>query len=325
MKFIRHILSHIMLLILLGLVSASYYFRNQLLPDEYVQVIDHYAEKVHPDLVALASNGKLFVLKEANDNAVVIADQKPPAADNKTKETIELPLVKEIEISPIVEEVVAEAKLDAEVSQEESAEVTKEKPVEVVTEEQSVTKESIEEAVSGEGKSKSVANNNGAVLENKSDKNIEQKVVEQEPAEKPEEKQITEVVVKNAKAVQPPVSVAADVNKVNVVTDKESASYKELLNAARMAYATKQYAVSVDKYKALINLEDYEADFYGELGNVYYAMGSWDKASDVYYQAAQLLIKKGDFSQVFYLQRVLQGLNKDKAEKLAQDLKLRGS
>jgi len=314
MKFIRHILSHIMLLILLGLVSASYYFRNQLLPDEYVQVIDHYAGKIHPDLVALASNGKLFVLKEANENKLAIADKKQPAAENKTKETIELPVVKVIETTPIVEEVMV-------AEQNTAAEVVTEKPAEIVAEEKILVKEDKKEPVSEESKMMPVATNNDAVVENDSDKNIEQEVVKQESVEK----QIAEAVVENTKTIEPSVSVAADVEKVSVVTDKDAASYKELLNAARVAYASKQYDVSVGKYKELIQLEDHEADFYGELGNVYYAMGSWDKASDVYYQAAQLLIKKGDFSQLFYLQRVLQGLNKDKAEKLAQDMKPRGS
>ena len=77
--------------------------------------------------------------------------------------------------------------------------------------------------------------------------------------------------------------------------------------------------VAIEKYNELIELED-EADFHGELGNVYYAMGKWQQAGSSYYEAAVRLIDSGQLAQVGYLQRVIQGLDAEHAEKLAKQL-----
>lgn len=102
-------------------------------------------------------------------------------------------------------------------------------------------------------------------------------------------------------------------------SDKQAADSLTVLREARIAFGQGNMEVAVNKYKELIELED-EADFHGELGNVYYAMGKWQQAGSSYYEAATRLIEERQLAQVSYLQRVIQGLDAERAEKLAKQL-----
>lgn len=125
----------------------------------------------------------------------------------------------------------------------------------------------------------------------------------------------TETVV----AVTASVEHTIDVSNVEV-TDRGSDNTQDLLRAARLAFNQGNIDSSIKKYKDLIELDNDEADFHGELGNVYYAKGDWANAGIEYYAAASRLIEKKKFAQVAYLQRVIQGLDAERAEKLASEL-----
>jgi len=91
-----------------------------------------------------------------------------------------------------------------------------------------------------------------------------------------------------------------------------------LLARARNAFWRGQLDEAVSSYQELVNTNPADPNAYGELGNVYYAMGNWEKAGDAYYEAAKRLIKRNQTEQLEYLLRVLHGLNEEKAKKLMQ-------
>ena len=59
-------------------------------------------------------------------------------------------------------------------------------------------------------------------------------------------------------------------------------------------------------------------DAYGEMGNVYLRMGSPREAANAYYEAAAILVKKGELRRASSLVPMLQRLDRTKAEELNQ-------
>ena len=269
MKLLRHLLSHIILILVMFGIVSIYYYRHHILPDTYAEKIDTYAEKIHPKLKSFAR------VKKVNENS--------PSIEVVVKEDIEVVEIKVDEDKAIVkeniDEVVTEQKVDStsdvkvevsasktDVAENDIAEIDAEKPaIEVVT--------------------------------------LNEVKTEKEPEASPSE-EIEEIIETNG----------------SPDSDKEAASANDLLRAARLAFNHGDLKGSVDQYNLLIELENDEADFYGELGNVYYAMGYWEKAGLAYYEAATRLIEQRKLFQVHYLQRVIHGLDAERAEKLASQL-----
>lgn len=102
------------------------------------------------------------------------------------------------------------------------------------------------------------------------------------------------------------------------VKDSDTSSERDLLISARRAFNNGKLIESENIYLELTQMEQDNPDAFGELGNVYYSQGKWDKAGEAYYEAAVRLISKGQRNQVVYLQRVITGLNTEYAEKLNQ-------
>lgn len=124
----------------------------------------------------------------------------------------------------------------------------------------------------------------------------------------PVESQIKNIKVKNNKVEDVPV----------VIKDSNTSSERDLLISARNAFNQGKVIQSEKFYLELTLLAQNNPDIFGELGNVYYSQGKWDKAGQAYYEAAVRLITEGNRNQVVYLQRVIKGLNTKQAEKLAQ-------
>jgi len=310
MKFIRHLLSHIMFLIFISGIVAIYYFRDMVIPGEYVEKINHYAEKVHPAVVAFKHAPKKSVVVNANeekDTGVVFEKRVAvtevvviPAetADNKDQRVADLAvtekpaevLKKEELIAPVIAVQAEMTPAEVPAADKPVSEVTALKPTVPVEKE----------------KAKAVVE----IIP------VKEKVVEGVVDKKP----AAEVVVEAVPVKKQEEAVAVIQEEKKQSSDAASADYKAMLQSARSLFLNKKYKESVSKYKELIELENHEADFYGELGNVYYAMGSWDMAGEAYFEAAQRLIETGNLSQVYYLQRVLQGLDKNRADKLKNHL-----
>ena len=148
--------------------------------------------------------------------------------------------------------------------------------------------------------------------ENKTDK--EEPIV----VAKTDEAPIVEVLV-NEKTVEKTAQEVTSIEQDSVVVkDSDTSSERDLLISARNAFNQGKLVESENFYIELTQLDNDTADIFGELGNVYYSQGKWDKAGQAYFEAAVRLIKEGNFDQVAYLQRVISGLNAEHAEKLAQ-------
>ena len=102
------------------------------------------------------------------------------------------------------------------------------------------------------------------------------------------------------------------------VKDSDTSSERELLISARSAFNKGDMKNCEKYYQQLSELDNDNPDIFGELGNVYYSQGKWSEAAQAYYEAATRLIENGNRNQVMYLHRVMQGLDADYAEKLAQ-------
>ena len=331
MKFIRRILSHMMLIILLAGIVAIYYVRHQVLPETLVEKIDHYAGMAHPSLVRFKNerfNPVVIVSQERVTNEkrdVVSSDKRVEDADVAIVDSVEEPVVVEIIEKPeqVKSTDIAEAKNVNEESLTIEAVADESVADEPVTDD-SVTTVAEPVVVEKDNKAAEKPVEPKQVVVADSEKSVEVKVAET-PADKsavvPADKtEIKEVVVekqlvpeKDLKAVLPVPVVEIE----SVTSDRQSADYKQILTDARLAYIDSDFNAAIEKYKELIGLEEHEADFYGELGNVYYAMGNWSMAGEYYYEAALRLIDKGNTSQLSYLHRVIQGLDAGRAEKLS--------
>lgn len=259
MRLIRHILSHLLLMSVIAGLVVIYYFRNQVLPVQYVQKIDHYAEKVHPRLLS-------FAHKQQADTSSVMAESGSVQQEVKPAETPEVVVIEETQTQAEETVTTVQPEVPVNVVSEDVAEVKQEEP----------TVATVSDVASADDK-----------------------------------KPTDEV------AIQQPVATVTENAEQAPANDKEASSSNELLKSARTAFNNGELDVAITKYNELIELENDEADFYGELGNVHYSMGSWDKAGEAYYEAATRLIETGRLAQVLYLQRVLQGLDAERAGQLA--------
>ncbi len=305
MKLIRHILSHLLLItVMFGLVSVFYY-RHYIFPDSYSQTMDGYAEKVHPKL-------KLFARNKVLPEDTKLASSGPQQSNP--------PIVSVTEtVKPEIMEVSTEIQVPDKTAMSEQ----------VVTPEKTVTPEKMAIAENNVGEKQPAA-------EEPQSTDIAMTDVPVAEENKPEEEKplspVTENISENSSVKEDAMSITASNDNTQsevsssestdneITTDKEAASANSLLRTARQAFQQGKLDIAIEKYNELVELENDEADFYGELGNVYYAMGKWDKAGIAYYEAATRLIEERHFAQVAYLQRVIRGLDVERAEKLTEKL-----
>lgn len=93
-----------------------------------------------------------------------------------------------------------------------------------------------------------------------------------------------------------------------------------ILAAAREAYWLRDYASAEQKYQELIALDPENPDGYGELGNMYFSQGDWDKASASYYDAGTRLAAQGMFTRARQMVEVIRGLDGGQAGDLEQHI-----
>jgi len=94
----------------------------------------------------------------------------------------------------------------------------------------------------------------------------------------------------------------------------------KILAAAREAYWLRDYAVAELKYEELIAFDPDNPDGYGELGNMYFSQGDWDKATASYYEAGLRLAAQGLFDRARQLVEVIRGLNGGQGDDLEQQI-----
>ncbi|VAW95598.1 hypothetical protein MNBD_GAMMA23-1137 [hydrothermal vent metagenome] len=317
MKLIRHILSHLLLItVIFGLVSVFYY-RHYIFPDSYSQTMDGYAEKIHPKLKLFARNK---VLPEDTKLASSGSPEIHPPVVSVT-ETVK-PEIREVstEIQVPEKNIIPEKTAISEQGVMPEKNIIPEQTV--MPEQTAIAENNVEEKqpAAGEPPNTDIAMTDVPVAEeNKAEEKKLLPPIAGNISENSSVKEDAISITASSDNPHPEVS-ASESTDDEITTDKEAASANSLLRTARQAFQQGKLDIAIEKYNELVELENDEADFYGELGNVYYAMGQWNKAGIAYYEAATRLIEGNNFSQVVYLQRVIQGLDSGRAEKLAEQL-----
>jgi tetratricopeptide (TPR) repeat protein len=85
---------------------------------------------------------------------------------------------------------------------------------------------------------------------------------------------------------------------------------------ARKSFYQRKYEQSEQAYLKVIGDTEDNFDAYGELGNVYFNQGKKAQAAEAYYQAASILVRKGQVQRVKSLMGLMRHLDKSKAEEL---------
>lgn len=87
---------------------------------------------------------------------------------------------------------------------------------------------------------------------------------------------------------------------------------------ARKAFYQRNYELSEQSYQTVIDNTKDNFDAYGELGNVYFNQGKRKQAASAYFEAAAILVRKGQANRARSLIGLLRHLDKEKADKLQQ-------
>jgi hypothetical protein len=91
---------------------------------------------------------------------------------------------------------------------------------------------------------------------------------------------------------------------------------RDIWITARKAFYQRNYALSEQSYQKVIDSTEDNFDAYGELGNVYFNQGKNDQAASVYYEAAAILVRKGQVTRARSLMGLLRHLDRTKADEL---------
>jgi tetratricopeptide (TPR) repeat protein len=99
-------------------------------------------------------------------------------------------------------------------------------------------------------------------------------------------------------------------------TPQNSDSVKQSWITARKSFYQRNYEKSIDSYKEVIENTKDNFDAYGELGNVYFNQGKNEQAAAAYFEAAAILIRKGQVRRAQSLMGLMRHLDKAKASEL---------
>lgn len=87
---------------------------------------------------------------------------------------------------------------------------------------------------------------------------------------------------------------------------------------ARKSFYQRNYELSEKSYQEVIDNTNDNFDAYGELGNVYFNQGKKEQAAAAYYEAAAILVRKGQIKRARSLMGLLRHLDQSKADELQQ-------
>jgi tetratricopeptide (TPR) repeat protein len=109
-----------------------------------------------------------------------------------------------------------------------------------------------------------------------------------------------------------------NVDEQGKVIDPALASQEVRKNwvTARKSFYQRNYEQSEKSYQQVIDSTEDNFDAYGELGNVYFNQGKNKQAASAYYEAAAILVKKGQVNRARSLMGLLRHLDRTKADEL---------
>lgn len=91
---------------------------------------------------------------------------------------------------------------------------------------------------------------------------------------------------------------------------------RSLWITARKSFYQRNYKLSEQSYKQVIDKTKDNVDAYGELGNVYFNQGKNKEAASAYFEAAAILVRNGQANRARSLIGLLRHLDKSKADEL---------
>lgn len=282
MKIIRWLLSHFFLILLIVVVIYGYMFWGNL------------AGENTPAGKALAYLSSEFVEVEEFINAVK-AKQAQLSADQKTDEG---------------EQLAASSDLDTTV---ESKKNIAQQPVSIsYGQNQMRVKQNSAGDIQTESFSRaSVAQTDEAMVSNQPSR-----VAEPAPANR---QAVTAGNNASDKFISTEVAQQLDNvdNSGNVIKKSlQGDAVRESWVTARKSFYQRRYDLSEQSYQDVIaNTED-NFDAYGELGNVYFNQGKNEKAAGAYFEAASIMVRKGQVRRAKSLMGFLRHLDKSKADDL---------
>lgn len=94
----------------------------------------------------------------------------------------------------------------------------------------------------------------------------------------------------------------------------------EMLAAARRAYWNHDLPLSIRHYQALIQAFPNDPDYFGEVGNIYFEQGQNEQAGQAYYEAALLLLARGQRTRAREMVELLRKTSPSHAESLLERL-----
>jgi len=97
---------------------------------------------------------------------------------------------------------------------------------------------------------------------------------------------------------------------------KQNDAVREAWITARKSYYLRNYRLSEDSYRKVIENTEDNFDAYGELGNVYFNQGKKAQAAEAYFEAASILVRKGQVQRARSLIGLLRHLDRAKAAEL---------
>ena len=109
-----------------------------------------------------------------------------------------------------------------------------------------------------------------------------------------------------------------DVHGKVVDAAQQSAKIRATWIVARKSYYQRNYQLSEKSYQQVIDNTEDNFDAYGELGNVYFNQGKRSQAASAYYEAAAILVRRGEVARARSLMGLLRHLDKSKAEELKE-------
>jgi tetratricopeptide (TPR) repeat protein len=110
----------------------------------------------------------------------------------------------------------------------------------------------------------------------------------------------------------------SNVDKSGNVIDQslQGSSVRDTWITARKAFYQRNYELSEQSYQKVIDSTEDNFDAYGELGNVYFNQGKNQQAAAAYFEAAAIMVRKGQVNRARSLTGLLRHLDKSKADEL---------
>ncbi len=319
MKVIRHLLSHVLAILLIILLGFAYYYRSKLFTEQINIQIDG---QVNPILEWVGVTPKSRTVIKTEDEVIEDIEISDVANSKLDKSEIDKSIVltevvemtddsetaTEIESSESsVEGSTEESDTTGAIENSHTENKTAESNNEIIELTESPEQDQ-DSAINEEQSSAIKLENTEAVLSN----NSEQEIVETD---------ITAMIddaisIEDNDSTDAMESIIAAQSNVELV----SVSHFDLLNQARLAHQIGKGELSIQLYLELTELYPEDPNVHGELGNIYFSKGQWQQASESFYSAAQQLIKLGRREQLYHLYRVIHGLDKNTADKLLRQI-----